>query len=357
MERGRHCISFSLWLDDHFRIVSVRSYRRSDFAFDLPRELIAGQPLPERAASRLLVLEQDRYRHLRFTAIRELLQPNDLLVVNDTKVIKARLFAMKDTGGNVELLIERIERRFTALCLAKSSRPIRSGGILHIDTVELKVIESIGDLHRIRFSDPVESCIEEYGHVPLPPYIGRDATFEDEERYQTVYAENEGAVAAPTAGLHFDRTLLERIQQDGVELARITLHVGSGTFQPLREESLNNVDMHSERYVIPPDARASLDRCKGRVVAVGTTVVRTLETAALTGNDSGETRLFIQPGFNFQVVDRLITNFHLPESTLIMLVCAFAGYDRTMAAYREAVAQRYRFFSYGDALFSERNEV
>lgn len=357
MERVRQRISFLLGLDDCFRIVSVFSYRRSDFAFDLPSELIAAQPLPERASSRLLVLEQNRYRHLRFTAIRELLQPNDLLVVNDTKVIKARLFAVKDTGGNVELLIERIESRSTALCLAKSSRPLRSGGSLYIDTIELEVTESIGDFYRIRFSEPVEKCIEECGHVPLPPYIRRDATIEDEKRYQTVYAENEGAVAAPTAGLHFDQSLLERIQQDGVKLARITLHVGSGTFQPLREESLNDVQMHSERYTIPPDARVLLNHCQGRIVAVGTTVVRTLETAALTGKDSGETRLFIQPGFNFQVVDRLITNFHLPESTLIMLVCAFAGYDRTMAAYREAVAKRYRFFSYGDALFIERHEV
>ena len=337
--------------------MTARTHRKSDFAFDLPPELIANHPLPVRSESRLLVIERSRCRHTYFPTIRELLRPGDLLVVNDTKVMKARLFAEKDTGGKVELLIEEIEEASVALCHAKSSRPLRIGRLLYIDGLELTILDSLDGLYRIRFPVPVRSFIARHGHVPLPPYIDRAATIDDESRYQTVYANREGAVAAPTAGLHFDAPLLERIESDGVEVARITLHIGAGTFQSLREESLNDVQLHREKYEISPDARLSLDNCTGRVMAVGTTVVRTLETAALTGEDEGTTQLFIQPGFKFQVVQGLITNFHLPESSLLMLVCAFAGYERTMKAYREAVAERYRFFSYGDAVFSERYEV
>ena len=320
-------------------------------------ELIADRPSTARSASRLLALVNQEIQHLEFSAIRRLLRPDDVLVVNDTKVIKARLNAVKDSGGRVELLVERIVQENEALCHSRSSRPLRTGRRLFADGCEMTVIARTADLFRIRFSEPVNTVLERCGEVPLPPYIRRPATMEDARRYQTVYAKNEGAVAAPTAGLHFDEELLRNVQNDGVKLARITLHVGAGTFQPLREESLSDVRMHTERYSIGKHARADIDGRKGRLVAVGTTVVRTLESAALSGEDEGETGLFIKPGFEFKVVDALITNFHLPESTLIMLVSAFAGYQRIMDAYRIAVDKRYRFFSYGDAMFLNRHEV
>lgn len=334
--------------------MSERHWRRSDFAFDLPTELIAQRPGEQRAGSRLMVLGQAGITHRRFGELPDLLSPGDLLVVNDTRVIKARLHGVKDSGGRAEILVERIEDDRHALCQVRSSKPLKPGRQVQVGDAALKVQERTGEFYRLEFPDGVERVLERHGHVPLPPYIERPDDDADAERYQTVFARHAGAVAAPTAGLHFDEALLTLLRDKGIEVAPVTLHVGAGTFQPMRVDDVSQHRMHAERYQIPPSTRECLDACQGRIVAVGTTVVRTLEAAAATGKDTGDTRLFITPGFHFRVVDALVTNFHLPESTLLMLVSAFAGVEPVRRAYAEAIANRYRFFSYGDAMFCTR---
>lgn len=335
--------------------MSMRRWRRSDFAFDLPTELIAQRPGKERAQSRLMALGEAGITHRRFDELPDLLSPGDLLAVNDTRVIKARLNGVKDSGGRAEILVERVEDDRHALCQVRSSKSLKAGRSVRVGNVALKVQERAGEFYRLEFPGGVEAVLECHGHVPLPPYIERPDDDADAERYQTVFARHAGAVAAPTAGLHFNEALLTELQTRGIEIAPVTLHVGAGTFQPMRVEDVSEHQMHAERYQIPPTTRQRLDACKGRIVAVGTTVVRTLEAAAATGNDADDTRLFITPGFDFRVVDALITNFHLPESTLLMLVSAFAGVEPVRNAYAEAVAERYRFFSYGDAMFCTRS--
>ena len=329
--------------------------RRTDFRFDLPESLIAQRPLPSRSAGRLLALAGDSVRHRRFVDLPDLLGPDDLLVVNDSRVIKARLMARKDSGGRAEVLVERILDSNRALCQVRVGKPLKPNRSLYRDGHRIDVVDRHGEFHLLDFNTPVAEYLDAHGEVPLPPYIGRPPDAEDEDRYQTVYARVPGAVAAPTAGLHFDDDLLDRLRAKGVGVASVTLHVGAGTFQPVREDDLGRHEMHAERYAIPAAARGAIDECDGRVVAVGTTVVRTLESAAATGNDRGETRLFITPGYRFRVVDALVTNFHLPESTPLMLVSAFAGVEAVRRAYEAAVRRRYRFFSYGDAMFCERN--
>ncbi len=333
------------------------SLTKSDFNYELPSELIARVPIPHRTDSRLLTVDGSPFRHLTFSNLPQLLQRNDLLIVNDTKVIKARLRGRKESGGKVEVLIERIESTHIAVCQVKASRGLAERHVVHIGPYTARLLNRVGDLFRLSFSEPVDDVLEECGEVPLPTYVDRPPEDSDETRYQTVYAQEPGAVAAPTAGLHFTKELLNQLRDMGVQIEPITLHVGAGTFQPLRTERLEEVSLHSERYVILESTRHAIDSCSGRVVAVGTTVVRALEGAQKTNRDAGETDLFISPGFEFRVVDALITNFHLPESSLLMLVCAFAGHDRTMRAYQAAVQHKYRFFSYGDAMWCERNEV
>ena len=331
--------------------------RRTDFRFDLPESLIAQRPLESRSASRLLALAGDSVRHCRFDDLADLLGPDDLLVVNDSRVIKARLMAQKDSGGRAEVLVERIVDTNRALCQVRVSKPLKPNRCLFHDGHRLDVVDRDGEFYLLDFNAPAADYLDAHGEVPLPPYIERAPDAKDEDRYQTVYAAVPGAVAAPTAGLHFDEDLLGRLRAKGMGVASVTLHVGAGTFQPVREDDLSRHEMHAERYAIPNATRLAIDDCEGRVVAVGTTVVRTLESAAATGNDCGETRLFITPGYRFRVVDALVTNFHLPESTLLMLVSAFAGVEPVRRAYAEAVRRRYRFFSYGDAMFCERNEA
>ncbi len=299
--------------------------------------------------------------HRQFADLPGLLAPGDLLVVNDTRVINARLHGVKDTGGSVELLVERIEAEQIALCQARSSKPLRPGRTVNVSGWRLGVVEREGEFFRLEFPVPVNGFLERFGETPLPPYIERAPGHCDGRRYQTVYAARPGAVAAPTAGLHFSEGLFKQLAERGVEVSTITLHVGAGTFQPVRTEDIARHRMHAECYEISAETAASIHACRqagGRVVAVGTTVVRALETAAASpggiGAGAGETRLFITPGYRIRAVDALLTNFHLPESTLLMLVCAFAGYDRVMSAYAAAVDARYRFFSYGDAMFCER---
>ena len=334
----------------------------ADFSFDLPEELIAQQPLAERSASRLLHLRVDNTAEDRqFAELSDLLRADDLLVFNDTRVIPARLFGYKETGGKVELLLERLIEPTVALAQLKASKsPPTASFVRFADDIEAEVIGRQGGFYVLRFSQPIDSALERHGHVPLPPYIKREDAPADKARYQTVYAREPGAVAAPTAGLHFDRAHLDRLQALGIRMGYVTLHVGAGTFQPLREEQLRSGELHAERLVVSAalcEQVAAARAAGGRVVAVGTTVIRALETAAAKGGLqpwSGETRLFIRPGYRFRVADALLTNFHLPESSLLMLVCAFSGTDAVLAAYRHAVAQRYRFFSYGDAMFCHR---
>jgi len=331
--------------------------RRTDFRFDLPQSLIAQRPLNSRSASRLLVLAGDSMRHCQFDDLPDLLGAGDLLVVNDSRVIKARLLAQKDSGGRAEVLVERILDTNRALCQVRVSKSLKPNRCLYQDGHRIDVLDRDGEFYLLDFNAPVVEYLDGHGDVPLPPYIERSSDAKDEDRYQTVYARVPGAVAAPTAGLHFDDDVLDRVRAKGVDIASVTLHVGAGTFQPVREDDLSRHRMHAERYAIPEATRRAIDECERRVVAVGTTVVRTLEAAAATGEDCGETRLFITPGYRFRVVDALITNFHLPESTLLMLVSAFAGVEPVRRAYEVAVRQRYRFFSYGDAMFCERNEA
>ena len=358
--------------------------RRQDFAYHLPPELIAQTPLTERSASRLLVLGGPGGA-LIDASVRELpsyLAPGDLLVFNDTRVVAARLAGTKPTGGHVEILLERALGGNEALAQLSASKPIRAGLSVATAGGEVRVLERAGDLWRIALPEPALGFFERWGEVPLPPYIHRAAGPGDRERYQSIFAREPGAVAAPTASLHFDAALIGALEARGVERAFITLHVGAGTFQPVRVEDLAAHRMHPEHVVVSRATCEAVARTRtrgGRVVAVGTTVMRALETAALAANGasappgarsaeagrstvalaawSGETELFITPGFRFQVSDLLLTNFHLPESTLLMLVCAFAGREAVLAAYAHAIAQRYRFFSYGDAMLLARRQA
>ncbi len=371
--------------------------RVTDFDYVLPEELIAQQPLPERAGARLLLLEDSGFRDSRVRAIGDVLRAGDLLVLNDTRVIPARLLGHKATGGRVEVLVERIERSDTALALVRASKSPPVGSRLRLaGALDIEVLGREGMFFRLRLLNRPDflEALRMHGHVPLPPYIERPDNPEDQERYQTVFAAKDGAVAAPTAGLHFDQALLHALREQGVRVTTITLHVGAGTFQPVKVSDTDDHEMHAEYAEVGPDACAEIAACRargGRVIAVGTTSMRSLESAALAsegvvldaprgrapgvdapaarqnlaGNGqpladdgdaflkpfTGETRLFITPGYRFRVVDRLLTNFHLPQSTLLMLVTAFGGYRRVMAAYGHAVAQRYRFFSYGDAMW------
>jgi len=342
-----------------------------DFDYCLPRELIAQFPPPERGASRLLRLAGDALSDSRFAELPQFLQAGDLLVFNDTRVIKARLYGVKASGGKVEALVERITAPREALVQMRASHPPKPGTRLKFEAaIEAEVVERRGDLYLLRFgaSAGVFELLEQYGHVPLPPYIAHAERSEDAERYQTVYARNPGAVAAPTAGLHFDQSMLARLRAKGVQFAWLTLHVGAGTFQPVRVNDLAEHRMHSERYEIPQataQAIAAARAAERAVIAVGTTSLRALESAAREGapgaaddnglrSAAGETDLFITPGYRFRVVDRLITNFHLPRSTLLMLVAAFAGMEPMRAAYGHAIRARYRFYSYGDAMLIDR---
>lgn len=325
----------------------------SDFDYALPPGLIAQHPAPQRNASRLLHLDAGgRLRDLEFADFPGLVGPGDALVLNDTRVIKARLAGRKASGGRIELFVERLLGPREALVLIRASHPPQAGNDVFIDRIAIRILERIDDLYRVRFAEDIESVLERHGAVPLPPYIAHEPRAEDAERYQTVYAARPGAVAAPTAGLHFDDATLSRIAKKGVLVEKITLHVGAGTFQPVRVDEIEKHRMHKERYAIPPDAFSRL--ADKKVLAVGTTSLRALETAAATGKLEGETDLFVYPGFEFKVVKRLLTNFHLPRSTLLMLACAFGGKDRVLNAYHHAVQNKYRFFSYGDAMLIER---
>jgi S-adenosylmethionine:tRNA ribosyltransferase-isomerase len=332
-------------------------YSLSDFDFDLPQERIAQFPLPNRSASRLLHVDGATLADRQFADMIDLLQPGDLLVMNDTRVLKARFFGAKDSGGKVEVLVERVLDSRTVLAQVRASRSPGAGVRLRLaDAFEVTVGERAGEFFTLHFEADVFDLIEAHGRLPLPPYIEHDADEFDENRYQTVFNKVPGAVAAPTAGLHFDEALLERLKAKGVNFAFVTLHVGAGTFQPVRVEDLSAHQMHTEWYTIPQetvDAVRAAQAAGRDVVAVGTTSLRALESASQSGRleaGSADTALFITPGYRFKTVTRLITNFHLPKSTLLMLVSAFAGYDEIRAAYAHAIAREYRFFSYGDAM-------
>lgn len=345
--------------------------QRSDFFYELPEELIATRPLEQRSASRLLALNgrTGSIQHLQFSRLAHLLDPGDLLVFNDTRVIPARLYGRKATGGKVEILIERVTGDHSLLAHVRASKAPKAGTEIYPigrseqaftpmpDEAKLAVEGRDGDLFLLTSSVPVALLLDQCGHMPLPPYLSRSEEPEDRERYQTIFAQKSGAVAAPTAGLHFDLAFMNELAERRVESTRITLHVGAGTFQPVRADNLNDHKMHKEWLEVSAQTCAAIEATKkrgGRVVAVGTTSVRSLETAAQSGRMrpyTGETELFIYPGFRFHVVDAMITNFHLPESTLLMLVSAFSGREEILAAYRAAVHERYRFFSYGDAMF------
>lgn len=336
-------------------------YSLSDFDFQLPEELIAQTPLAERSASRLLQVDGPQLHDRRFADIVALLQPGDLLVFNNTRVIKARLFGVKETGGKIEALVERILDARTVHAQVRASKSPPAGSRIRLaDAFDVTVGERFGEFYTLHFPDDAFALLEQYGSLPLPPYIDHEADAYDETRYQTVYAKEPGAVAAPTAGLHFDEDLLAQLQARGVGQAFVTLHVGAGTFQPVRVEDLSQHKMHSEWYTIPPETVAAVRATKAagrRVVAVGTTSMRALESGSQSGQlqaGSDDTQLFITPGYTFKTVDQLVTNFHLPKSTLLMLVSAFAGYDHIRAAYAHAIAQKYRFFSYGDAMLLTR---
>ncbi|GAA5214475.1 tRNA preQ1(34) S-adenosylmethionine ribosyltransferase-isomerase QueA [Corallincola platygyrae] len=343
----------------------------SDFHFDLPDELIARYPTPDRTASRLLCLsgETGEVTHRQFTDIEQLLEPGDLIVFNNTRVIPARMHGQKSSGGKVEVLVERILDDHRVLAHVRSSKSPKAGAKLLMEgAVEVEMLGRDDALFELAFdpSKTVLEWLEEFGHMPLPPYIDRPDEGTDRERYQTVYNEKPGAVAAPTAGLHFDESMLKRLAEKGIQQAFVTLHVGAGTFQPVRVDNVNDHKMHSEYAEVSADVVEKILATKAagkRVIAVGTTSVRSLESAAqaaiAAGAEqlepfAGETEIFIYPGYQWQVIDAMVTNFHLPESTLIMLVSSFAGYDAVMNAYQQAVSERYRFFSYGDAMFVTR---
>lgn len=337
----------------------------TQFDYELPPELIAQTPAAQRDASRLLHLDAQGGLHdLQFTDLPSLLRVGDLLVFNDTRVIKARLHGHKASGGKVEVLVERIIAPERALAHVRSSKPPRPGATLSFaeGAVQIEVLGRQDELFELRFESRVLDVLEQFGAVPLPPYITHAADQNDESRYQTVYADKPGAVAAPTAGLHFDQAMLDRLARQGIAQAFITLHVGAGTFQPVRVQKLRDHIMHAEHYVVPEVTRrqvAATRAAGGRVIAVGTTSMRALEAAAAStdaqasGPREGDTRLFITPGYQFACVDALITNFHLPQSTLLMLISALAGMEPIRRAYAHAVQSRYRFFSYGDAMFIE----
>jgi S-adenosylmethionine:tRNA ribosyltransferase-isomerase len=329
----------------------------SDYDYELPDELIARFPTEERRGSRLLDVGaalMDR----QFAELPAVLRPGDLLVFNDTRVIPARLFGRKATGGRVELLIERVEEETRALVMLKASKTPKPGAEIDFDAgVTARILRREGEFFELEFSHPVMEVLEQQGSVPLPPYLGRDAESADSERYQTVYARDPGAVAAPTAGLHFDEAMLDETLELGVRHAWVTLHVGAGTFQSLRHDQIEANRLHAERVIVNAecvDAVRATRAAGGRVIAVGTTAVRSLEAASAGGDIApfdGETELFIMPGYRFRAVDAMLTNFHLPQSSLLLLVSAFAGRERVLEAYRHAVRERYRFFSYGDSMF------
>ncbi len=335
----------------------------SDYDFNLPEELIAQYPLEDRTASRLLHVSTEVIEDLHFRDVEKLLRPGDLLVMNNTRVIKARLRGKKETGGAVEALIERVTSEKEALSMLRASKTPKTDGILLFEnasgeTAKAQVTGRAGEFFKLTFEEPVFDVLDRFGKVPLPPYIEREAAKEDEGRYQTVYASIPGAVAAPTAGLHFSEELLKRLANNGIEEAYVTLHVGAGTFQPVREENLEKHTMHSEWCEISKEVAEKINRAKAegrRVISVGSTSLRTLESAAdcaghvLSG--TMDTQLFIAPGYRFRIIDAMITNFHLPKSTLVMLVSAIVGRERILEAYQHAIDERYRFFSYGDACF------
>ncbi len=344
--------------------VAAPEWTLADFDFDLPPELIAQQPAPQRAGSRLLDGRGTQAQDLLFTDFPNLLQPGDLLVFNDTQVIKARLYGHKPSGGRLELLVERVLDAASGEVAAhmKVSKKPAPGTVLQMDggfsaTLLGRWPHAEGPLYKLAFSGDPYALMAAHGHVPLPPYITHEDTAEDEVRYQTVFAAKPGAVAAPTAALHFDEAILAQLEARGVERANITLHVGAGTFQPVKTERISDHLMHFERFEVPAATHEAVARCKargGRVLAVGTTTVRALESAAHLGPACDDTNIFITPDFEFKVVDLLLTNFHLPKSTLMMLISALAGHPQVMALYQHAIAQRYRFFSYGDAMLLQR---
>jgi S-adenosylmethionine:tRNA ribosyltransferase-isomerase len=344
-----------------------RAFTLSDFDYALPPELIAQHPAIQRSASRLLDGSAATGIDRIFHELPSLLNAGDLLVFNDTKVVKARIFGQKDSGGKLELLIERVLPGHQVVAHMKvSKKPLVGGKMLMMGGVRNGGFDAVllgrwpdekGQLFHLQLSDEPHALMEKHGHLPLPPYIAHTDTEEDAQRYQTVFARAPGAVAAPTAALHFDEALLAQLGARGVQRASVTLHVGAGTFQPIKTENIADHTMHREWYEVPEATQQAIAECKargGKVVAVGTTTVRTLESWAQFGQASGDTQIFITPGFEFQVVDRLITNFHLPKSTLMLLVSAFAGHEHIMALYRHAIVHRYRFFSYGDAMLLTR---
>ena len=342
--------------------------KKSDFHYLLPEHLIAQQPLPERDASRLLCVNKQSGALVdrQFTDFIDLVNANDLLVFNDTKVIPARLYGQKASGGKVEILIERIYDDHHAIAHVKASKTPRADAIITLDQgFACTVLGRSGSLFQLAFHGDcsIWEILEQIGHIPLPPYITREDEAADQDRYQTVFAKQLGAVAAPTAGLHFNNAMMAKLEAKAIAKAFVTLHVGSGTFQPVRTENLGDHIMHKEYYAVPPETVAAIQQTRangGRVIAIGTTAVRALESAARSGElqaGFGDTDLFITPGYTFKAVDALLTNFHLPESTLLMLVSAFAGYQPIMAAYQHAIAQSYRFFSYGDAMFLSDNQA
>lgn len=346
-----------------------------DFDFYLPDRLIAQHPTLQRNASRLLRLDgkTGNIADAQFLQLPDFLAKGDLLIFNDTRVIKARLFGSKATGGAIEVLVERVLDAHHVLAHIRASRSPKIGSLLTLaEKITAEVIGRDDDLFQLKFHGeaPILDLLEQFGHLPLPPYITHSADSDDETRYQTVYAKHAGAVAAPTAGLHFDEAMLNKLKEKGVQIAYVTLHVGAGTFQPVKVENIAEHKMHSELYNIPPEAAALIEQTRntgGKITAVGTTALRALESAAQVKDDAleanihglsgaGETNIFITPGYEFKVVDRLLTNFHLPKSTLLMLVSAFAGFDNIKRAYQHAIEHEYRFFSYGDAMLLEKNE-
>jgi S-adenosylmethionine:tRNA ribosyltransferase-isomerase len=346
---------------------ATRAFTLSDFNFMLPEALIAQHPAAERSASRLLDGRGGSIADRRFADLPDLLLPGDLLVFNDTKVVKARLFGQKLSGGKLELLIERVlspharAGHEVAAHMKVSKKPLPGAVLQMIGGFTATLLgrwpEESGPLYRFKLSSDPYALMAQHGHVPLPPYITHTDSADDEQRYQTVFAKNPGAVAAPTAALHFDEAMLALLEARGIARASVTLHVGAGTFQPVKTEQIADHVMHFERFEVPAATQEAIAACKargGRVVAVGTTTVRALESAAQFGPACDDTNIFITPGFEFKVVDVLLTNFHLPKSTLMMLVSAFSGYEHIMALYQHAIAQRYRFFSYGDAMLLAR---
>lgn len=344
------------------------TFTLNDFDFNLPNQLIAQQPAATRSGSRLLDGTTAQPIDRAFNALPSLIQSNDLLIFNDTQVIKARLFGQKATGGKIELLVERVLHAAdcpnTVAAHLKASKKPAVGDVLYMQggftaTVLGRYPDADSPLFHLKFSADPYQLMEQHGHVPLPPYIKRQDNTDDAHRYQTVFAKNPGAVAAPTAALHFDEAMLQALEQQGIARANVTLHVGAGTFQPVKTNDISQHIMHAERYSIPTDTIAAIDACRkrnGRVIAIGTTSVRALESWASSGAAQGDTSIFITPGFQFSVVDMLLTNFHLPQSTLLMLVSAFSGYEHIMALYQHAIVQQYRFFSYGDAMWLQREQ-